>query len=155
MLTDQLETFFAVHGVNLSLPIVGSHRPTFLYLRAGCTDDPKRSSSIRQRFHAIQAFTNISSDVEVGVPNEVGEGWFASNMPTLGRMWEIMLSDEPCPMLQVGCTCSNCQGSKQHSELLASYGKSLFCITIGGDCLSSVRLTETMLAGCLPPPSSA
>ncbi|PSC70619.1 Dihydrolipoyllysine-residue acetyltransferase component of pyruvate dehydrogenase complex [Micractinium conductrix] len=52
--------------------------------------------------------------------------------------------------VQVHCTCSICPGRKTHDEIIADYASSVFCPIIVGDNTGSVRLSEIVLAGCIP-----
>ena len=55
----------AVPEVDLHAPIVGSHRPTYLYFRSGCSNSSDRSSGMLQRYSFINSFVNKSADVQV------------------------------------------------------------------------------------------
>jgi hypothetical protein len=55
----------AVAGVDLNVPVVGSSRPTFLYMQASCGNDEHKNCGKLMRFRFAQAFNNSDPDVEV------------------------------------------------------------------------------------------
>lgn len=50
----------------------------------------------------------------------------------------------------VVCACAQCPGHASHAELMEALQKSVFCLLPTGDTQSSRRLTEIILAGCIP-----
>ena len=50
----------------------------------------------------------------------------------------------------MACTCSQCPGRLTHADLQRKLRTSLFCLVPAGDTASSNRLTEVVLAGCIP-----
>ena len=60
------------------------------------------------------------------------------------------LPHHPGPFLQADCACSLCSGAHAHAVLAAEMRRSTFCPVVAGDTASSARLTEVVLAGCIP-----
>lgn len=110
-----LMPYSSTHMINPLAPIRLSDRSHFLYMRAGCSDDPERSAGILERNELIRALKRTNdSDVEAY------------------------------------CTCMMCPGYLDHGGLQQELRKSVFCPVLVGDTQATARLTEVMLAGCIP-----
>ncbi|KAI7836695.1 hypothetical protein COHA_009471 [Chlorella ohadii] len=54
------------------------------------------------------------------------------------------------PDVQVSCACAPCPDKVPHAEMQQQLRQSLFCPMVAGDTPSSARLTEAVVAGCIP-----
>lgn len=59
-------------------------------------------------------------------------------------------SNSPPADVDVACTCSVCPGHISHRESEERLARSVYCPVLAGDTQASARLTEVVLAGCLP-----
>lgn len=64
----------------------------------------------------------------------------------LVEVFDIMNLEET----DVVCSCAQCPGHASHAELMVALQQSVFCLLPGGDTQSSRRLTEIIMAGCIP-----
>jgi hypothetical protein len=55
-----------VAGVDLSQQVVGSRRPTLLYMQASCAKNTKTNCGKLMRYQAAAAFNHSGPDVQVG-----------------------------------------------------------------------------------------
>ena len=56
----------------------------------------------------------------------------------------------PSIHVQAECSCSICKNKEPHSEVLDAMRRATFCPVLNGDTAASLRLSEVILAGCIP-----
>ncbi|KAL4854407.1 hypothetical protein ACK3TF_004916 [Chlorella vulgaris] len=96
---------------DLSAPIVGSLRPTFMYMQANCGT---AQCGMLMRLTIAEALAGSPADVQVKCANR--------------------------PVRQ----------PKPHAQVQLEMRRSVLCLLVPGDNVSSGRLTEAILAGCIP-----
>ena len=131
--------YAGVADANVSAPIVGSKRHTLIYLRSACSNARDRSAGMLLRHTLIHALRSSGAhDVKVGA---VGAGL---SLPATRATRFARLSS------QAFCTCSTCGERASHAETLAELQRARFCPVLNGDTAASLRLSEVILAGCIP-----
>ena len=126
-----------VADANVSVPI--GHRHTVVYMRSACSSHRNRSAGMLLRYTLIRALRNSGAS-DIKVCSQRGSGKYMRGH-----------SCSMCPSAtQAFCSCSTCDDRLSHAETVAELRSALFCPVVNGDTAASLRLTEVILAGCIP-----
>ena len=148
----QVIPYVGVADANLTALVVGSERPTFLYFRAACSNSPKRAAGILLRHAMIKAMERKkAADVDVSWATLQQQAFGFKAHAARARQPPTTLAHARVPLCaQVGCACSICKNKEPHSAVLDAMRNATFCPVLNGDTAASLRLTEVILAGCIP-----
>eukprot|EP01025_Chloroclados_australasicus_P026165 TRINITY_DN2597_c0_g3_i2.p2 TRINITY_DN2597_c0_g3~~TRINITY_DN2597_c0_g3_i2.p2 ORF type:complete len:372 (+),score=14.11 TRINITY_DN2597_c0_g3_i2:91-1206(+) len=61
-----------------------------------------------------------------------------------------VIKQQNFPLVDVSCSCKHCKDRKSYADNIYELQRSIFCLILAGDSFSSRRLSDAVMAGCLP-----